>query len=150
VATTIQLEDVWATQLLDHPGDLGRVLTALANAGASLDCVIGRRQEEKPGTGVVFVSPIKGRKQIDAAELAGMQPAHNIGTVRVESSDKPGLGAKMCAAIADAGLNLKGVSAAVIGNKSVVYFGFDSKDDAKKAAKALKGLDRGTSKARSR
>ena len=28
----IQTVDVWATQLLDHPGDLGRVLTALANA----------------------------------------------------------------------------------------------------------------------
>jgi hypothetical protein len=139
---SIELVDVWATQLLDHPGDLGRVLTALSNAGASLECVVARRQGEKPGTGVVFVSPIKGKKQVDAAELAGMQPATNLGTVRVESPDKAGLGAKMCAAIADAGINLKGVSAAVIGNKSVVYFGFDSKDDAKKAVKALKSLDK--------
>jgi hypothetical protein len=116
------------------------VLTALANAGANVECVIARRQEEKPGTGVVFVSPIKGRKVIDAAELAGMQPAANLGTLRVESADKPGLGAKMCSAIADAGINLKGVSAAVIGNKSVVYLGFDSPEDAKRAAKALKGI----------
>ena len=138
----IQTVDVWATQLLDHPGDLGRVLTALANAGANVECVIARRQEEKPGTGVVFVSPIKGKKVIDAAELAGMQPATNLGTLRVESADKPGLGAKMCSAISDAGINLKGVSAAVIGNKSVVYLGFDSPEDAKRAVKALKGIDR--------
>ena len=95
----IQSVEVWATQLLDHPGDLGRVLTALANVGANVECVIARRQEEKPGTGVVFVSPIKGKKVIDAAELAGMQPATNLGTLRVESADKPGLGAKMCSAI---------------------------------------------------
>ena len=142
MAMKIELVDVWATQLLDHPGDLGRVLSALADAGASVDCVIARRQEETPGTGVVFVSPIKGKKVKDAAELAGMQPATNLGTVRVEGPDKPGLGAKMCAAISDAGINLKGVSAAVIGNKSVVYFGFDSAEDAKKAVKALKGIDK--------
>ena len=35
------------------------------------------------------------------------------------------------------------VSAAVIGNKSVVYFGFDSVDTAKRAVKALKGVDKG-------
>src|SRR5262249_12787626 len=117
-------------------------LAALAKAGANIECVIARRQEEKPGTGVVFVSPIKGRKVVDAAELAGMQPAANLGTLRIESPDKPGLGAKMCSAIADAGINLKGVSAAVIGNKSVVYFGFDTPEHAKRAGKALKGMDK--------
>src|SRR5437763_13791743 len=97
----IQTVDVWATQLLDHPGDLGRVLTALADAGANIECVIARRQGEKPGTGVVFVHPIKGKKVIDAAERAGMQPAQNLGTLRIESSDQQGLGAKMCSAISD-------------------------------------------------
>ena len=33
MALKIQNVDVWATQLLDHPGDLGRVLSALATAG---------------------------------------------------------------------------------------------------------------------
>src|SRR5437899_1110071 len=142
MAMKIESVDVWATQLLDHPGDLGRVLSALAKAGASVDCVIARRQEDKPGTGVVFVSPIKGKKVIDAAELAGLQPAANLGTLRIEGPDKPGLGARMCAAIADAGINLRGVSAAVIGNKSVCYFGFDSKEEAKRGAAALKGIDK--------
>jgi len=146
MALKIQTVDVWATQLQDHPGDLGRVLAALAKAGADLECVIARRQEHKPGTGVVFVSPIKGKKVVDAAELAGMQPAANVGTLRIESADKPALGAKMCSAISDAGINLKGVSAAVIGNKSVVYLGFDSPEDAKRAAKALKALDKARKK----
>ena len=140
MALKITKVDVWATQLLDHPGDLGRVLAALAQAGASVECVIARRQAEKPGTGVVFVSPIKGKKVTAAATTVGLQPASNVATLRVEAPDKPGLGAKMCMALGDAGINLRGVSAAVIGNKSVVYFGFDSAEDAGSAMKVLKRI----------
>lgn len=140
MALKIESIEVWATDLVDHPGDLARVLGALAQAGASVDCVVARRRDDNPETGTVFVSPIKGKKVIDAAERAGIQPADKLGTLRVEAPDKPGLGAKMCAALANAGINLKGVTASVVGNKSVVYFGFDSKDDAKKAAKVLKGM----------
>jgi hypothetical protein len=48
----------------------------------------------------------------------------------------------MSTAIADAGINLRGVSAAVIGKKFVAYFGFDSAADATKATRALKTLAR--------
>ena len=142
MALKIETVQVWATDLVDHPGDLARVLGALAAAGASVDCVVARRRDDNPEAGTVFVSPIKGKKVIDAAERAGMQPAEKLGTLRVEAPDKPGLGAKMCEALAKAGINLKGVTANVVGNKSVVYFGFDSKEDAKKAAKVLKGMKR--------
>ena len=94
----------------------------MAQSGASVECVIARRQEDKPGTGVVFVSPIKGKKAIDAAKRAGLQPAGKLGTLRIEAPDKPGLGAEIYRyTIADAGINLRGISAAVIGNKSIVY-----------------------------
>jgi hypothetical protein len=89
---------------------------------------------------VVFVSPVKGKKVVAAANSVGLQPATNVTTLRVEAPDKPGLGAKMCAAMGDAGINLRGVSAAVIGNKSVVYFGFDTAEDASNATKVLKKI----------
>jgi hypothetical protein len=45
--------------------------------------------------------------------------------------------------MADAGINVRGVSAAVIGNKFVAYIGLDSDQDADRAAKALKGIRSG-------
>jgi predicted amino acid-binding ACT domain protein len=106
-----------------------------------VDCVIARRQPDKPGSGIAFMSPVKGKKVQDAARSAGIVPAMSISTLRVEGSDKPGLGAKILRAIADVGVNLRGVSAAVVGNKFVAYFGFDNGDDAAKAAKAIKSVD---------
>jgi hypothetical protein len=38
----------------------------------------------------------------------------------------------------------------VLGNKFVVHIGFDSAEDANRAAKALKGVDTGRSKTRRR
>lgn len=40
--------------------------------------------------------------------------------------------------LADAGINLRGVSAAALGRKSVAYFAFDSVNDAANAIKLLK------------
>jgi predicted amino acid-binding ACT domain protein len=58
--------------------------------------------------------------------------------VRVEGPDRPGLGSKMTRALADAGINLRGVSGAALGRRSVSYFGFDSADDAAQAIRLLK------------
>jgi hypothetical protein len=132
--------EVWAGEMVDQPGGLARVLGAVGAAGADLECVIARRQPDKPGSGVVFVTPIKGRKAQDAAKAAGLMKAGNIATLRVDGADKPGLGGRITQAIADAGVNMRGVSAAVVGNKFVAYIGFDSADDANKAARALRGV----------
>ena len=140
MALKVTKVDVWAGEMQDKPGELGRMLGALAGAGASIDCVIGRRQPDKPGTGVVFVSPVKGKKAQAAAKAAGMAQASHVNTLRVEGSDKPGLGAKLASAIGDAGVNLRGVSAAVLGGKFVAYLGFDSPEAASRAVKALKAV----------
>ena len=60
----------------------------------------------------------------------------------VDGDDEAGVGGRISTAIADAGINLRGVSAAVIGKKFVAYFGFDSAADATKATRALKALAR--------
>jgi hypothetical protein len=140
MALKITKVDVWAGEIPDIAGGLARKLEALADARASLACVIARRQPERPGTGVVFVSPVKGKKAQAAAQAAGLSLASDIATLRVEGPDKPGLGSRLTRAIADAGINLRGLSAAVLGNKFVAYFGFDNDDDASRATKALKSV----------
>ena len=60
--------------------------------------------------------------------------------LKVEGNDAPGLGFRITSAIADSGVNLRGVSGAVVGPRFVVYLGFDGNADADKAARALRAL----------
>ena len=129
---------IWAGTIPDQPGGLATVLEQLGAARANLDCVIARRQPDKPGTGVAFLTPIKGRKATDVAKSAGFAQAGNIATLRIEGPSKPGVGGRICRAIGDAGISMRGISAAAMGNKFVAYLGFDSAADATKAAAALK------------
>jgi hypothetical protein len=135
---TVTKVDIWSAKIEDKPGGLARVLGALGNSGASLECVIARRDTAKSGTGVVFLTPVKGAAARKSAQAQGVSPAKNLATLKVEGDDSPGLGAHIAAAIADAGINLRGVSAAVVGRKFVAYLGFDNAADATKAGRALK------------
>jgi hypothetical protein len=137
---TVTKVDIWSAKIEDKPGGLARVLGALGNAGADLDCVIARRDPSKSGSGVVFLTPVKGAATRKSAQSQGVAPAKNLATLKVEGDDAPGLGARIAAAIADAGINLRGVSAATMGRKFVAYLGFDNAPDATKAARALKKL----------
>ena len=137
---TVTKVDIWSSKIEDKPGSLAKVLGALGNAGANLDCVIARRDSAKSGSGIVFLTPVKGAATRKAAQSGGLAPAKNVATLKVEGDDAAGLGGRISTALADAGINLRGVSAAVIGKKFVAYFGFDSAADATKAARALKTL----------
>jgi len=140
VALNVTRADVWAASIEDRPGGLAEKLAALAEAGAQLEFVIARRASERPGTGVVFLTPLKGSAQIGAAKKAGFEKTKSLHSLRVEGPDQPGLGAKMTQALAQAGINLRGLSAAAIGPRCVVHLAFDSTADATKAARLLKRL----------
>ncbi|MBM4017529.1 MAG: ACT domain-containing protein [Planctomycetes bacterium] len=130
--------DTWAATIEDRPGGLAGKLAALAAAGANLEMVIARRRPDRPGQGVAYVTPIKGAKQTRAAADAGFARAEALHSLRAEGADRPGLGAKITQALAEAGINLRGLSAAAIGRKCVVYLAFDTAEDAAQAAGVLK------------
>jgi predicted amino acid-binding ACT domain protein len=115
-------------------------MKALAEGGANLDMVVARRTPERPGEGVVFVAPVKGVRQSRAATQAGFTRAAGLHTVRAEGPDKPGLGARITEALAQAGVNLRGLSAAAIGKKCVVYLAVDTADAAARAAAVMKKI----------
>jgi hypothetical protein len=139
MALRITREEVWVADLQDQPGGLAQVLESLAAAGADLDCVIARRRPERPGSGVVYLTPVKARAQ-DAARHAGLSPAGMIATLRVEGPNQAGLGAQMLRAIAEAPVNIRGVSTAVLGDRFVTYIGLDTSEAADRATAALKGI----------
>ncbi len=100
MALSVAKQDVWAASLVDKPGSLARKLTALADAGANLGFVIARRTGAKKKGGVVFVTPITGRKLIAAAKKAGFKRTKSLQSVLVEGPDKPGIGANITTALA--------------------------------------------------
>ena len=130
--------DVWAATIKDRPGALAEKLDALAQADIDLEFIIARRAHEKPGTGVVFVTPIKGARQIRAARKAGFKKTKSLHGLRVATGNKPGFGAELTMQLADAGINLRGLSGAAIGNRAIFHLAFDSSDDANKAKRMLK------------
>jgi hypothetical protein len=150
----VQRTDVWAATIDDRPGGLHEKLAELAGAGANLEFVISRRTPDRPGEGVVFVTPLKGAKQTGAAQQAGFKKADRLYSVRVEGTDKPGLGAQMTEALAEAGLNLRGVSGASLRRQFIAYLALDTAEDAAEAINVLKKLSsggaRGVAKSRGR
>jgi hypothetical protein len=132
--------DVWAAGIADRPGGLANKLEPLARVRANLEFVIARRAPERPGTGVVFVTPLRGAKQERAAAKNDFVKTDSLHSLRIEGRDQPGIGAKVTRTLASAHVNLRGLSAAAIGKKFVAYLALDSAADAAKAAKALKAL----------
>jgi hypothetical protein len=135
-----QRVDTWSVSIADKPGALAAKLKALAAAGVNLEFLIARRAPEKPGTGVMFVTPIKGTKQCGAAGAVGFKRAKSLHTVRIEGPDKRGQGARLAQALARKGLNLRGMSAAAIGKKFVCHIAVDSEADAARAMRVVKSL----------
>ena len=140
MALKVTQVDTWAATIPDVPGGLAGKLEALAAAGADLEFVVARRTPDKPGQGVVFVTPIRGARQEKAAKAAGFSRAVTMHSGRAEGPNRPGAGAKILRALAEQGINLRGLSAAAVGRKFVAYAAFDSEADAARASRILKKL----------
>ena len=140
MAYTISRGGVWVGTIKDRPGGLAEKLNALSKAKANLDFVIARRAPDKPGRGVVFLAQLKKPAQTRAARKVGLKRADRMYSLRLVGPDRPGLGAKITRALADAGINMRGLSAAALNRRSVVYFAFDTRSDANKAARILKKI----------
>ena len=70
-----------------------------------------------------------------AAQAAGLQKSDSLHSVRIEGSDKPGLGAKLTHALAEAGLNLRGLSGASFVKRFVCYLALDTGEPGRECSK---------------
>ncbi|MGA1235962.1 MAG: ACT domain-containing protein [Limisphaerales bacterium] len=133
----VERADVWAAPLQDRPGGLADVLETLKDAGADLDFIVARRDSKEPGKGVAFVTPLRGDAEVAAAAEVGFNVANSIHSVRIEGANERGLAAELVRRLADEGINLRSLSAAELGARFVMYIGFDTEQDAKKAVALL-------------
>ena len=136
----VEREDVWAAGIDDKPGALAATLAALSAAGADLDFIVVRRAPEMPGTGVVFVTPLRGDREVQAAAAAGFAVTSRLRSVRAEGPNEPGAAAAISQAVGDAGINMRGFSAASLGTKFVAHIGVDSAEDERAVVKLLSAL----------
>ena len=90
----VEHAEVWVASVQDKPGAVAGKLSTLAEAGADLGFVIARRAPEKPGTGVVFVTPLRGDEQIAAAAQVGFATTNSLHSVRIEGPNKAGIAAE--------------------------------------------------------
>lgn len=129
--------DVWSGEIEDRPGALATKLEAIMRAGANLDFVVARPSQDKPGYAVLFVAPLVGPEQTAAAAKVRLKKSSSMHSLRIVGPDRIGLGAGIARALADAGVNITGVSAAAVGDQSIFYLRFENDDDTKRAAQVL-------------
>lgn len=140
MAIKVSRADVWMTIVDDRPGGAADKLEALAKAGANLEVVFARRTPEHPGQGILFVGPMEGAKVTRAAQEIGFARSETIHGVRIEGSDKPGLGAKIARTVAEAGISVRGMNGMAIGRNFLSFLAVDSSEDAAKAVRVLRKL----------
>ncbi len=133
----VEKVDVWVAAMDDKPGMLAHKLAGLAEAGADLEFIIARRSHEKPNRGIVFVTPIRGDREVEAATELGFAVTQSLHTLRVEGRNRPGIASQLTEKIGGAGINLRGFSGSVVGTRYVMYLGFDTEADVKTAQQIL-------------
>jgi predicted amino acid-binding ACT domain protein len=113
----------------------------LAEAGANLEFIWTRRTPETPGKGIVFVAPVTGPAQTRAAQAAGLHKANDIVLLRIDGTDRPGVGHYLAARLAGAGINLRGMTMTAVGGHFVAYVACDTPEDTARAIRALAALE---------
>ncbi len=131
---------VWSGEVADRAGGAASKLKALAEADANLEFVFTQRLPNKPGMGLLYVAPVTGPTQVQAARAAGLAETHDPVVLRIEGSNEAGLALRVTQQWAKAGISFQGLTMAVLGGSFVAYAAFDSTGDANKAAAILGDL----------
>jgi hypothetical protein len=134
---------LWSGEITDEPGSVASKLNFLAQAGANLEYIFTQRLVNKPGYGVLYVAPVTGPSQVRAARTAGLAETETPIVRRMEGDNEAGLAHGLTQQWALAGINLQGLTMAVLANKFVGYAVFDTVADANKAAQILADLGTG-------
>ncbi len=136
MAVTVRRATLWSTHTGNTPGALARTLSPIAESGVNLDLVMGYAHEDKTAA-TIEVFPVEGSKDQRAARRSGFNKSL-IPCVWVTGENKPGLGRRIAAALADVGINLNFFIAQVVRKEYVGMFGFEAESEADLAVKIIR------------
>ncbi len=133
---------VWSAEIPDRPGAAAAKLELLARAGIDLEFIFTRPHPNKPEMTVIFLAPISGPEQVQAARAAGLGPALDVAMLCVEGENRPGIGYEIMSRLAVANINLRGLSISALGHQHefAAYLAFDNNDTATLANQVLATL----------
>ncbi|MEO8717042.1 MAG: ACT domain-containing protein [Burkholderiales bacterium] len=132
--------EMWKATIDDQPGGAAAVLDPVARAGGNFEFAFARRAAEMPGKGLLFITPVKGKKVVAAAQSVGLGAAPDMHLLRIEGGDKPGTTAAITRALANAGISFRALSATAVGRNFKGFLVLDSAEDAARAGATLKKL----------
>jgi len=137
MAITVKKITLWRGEVANQPGELGKVLSPLATAGADLQIVMGYHYQGGGEKAAIEVYPVTGKKTKTAAEKAGLKDS-SIPTLLVQGDNRAGLGSAIAKALADAGINIAFLVAQVIGEQFSAVIGFADNEAATSATRLIK------------
>ncbi|MGA2030749.1 MAG: hypothetical protein ABSG68_00700 [Thermoguttaceae bacterium] len=140
MAVTVKKVVLWRVEVENKPGVLSGVLGPLAEAGVDLQVVMGYRYGDK-GRAAIELLPVSGRKALAAARKVGLT-ASAIPTLLVAGDNRPGMGAALAEAIAEAGINLGFLVAQVVAGQFSAVIGLENEEDARKTTSLIKKVAR--------
>lgn len=137
MALQIRKVQVWTGEIPDRPGAAAAKLELLARAGADLEFVFTRPSTRRPQTSTIFLAPITGPEQMQAARAAELGPSVEVAMLCLEGENRSGIGYDLMSQLAVAGINLRGLSVSAVGSRFVAYLAFDNPDVATLALQIL-------------
>jgi hypothetical protein len=140
MALRIHRVQVWSGEIPDKPGAAAAMLERLTRAGADLEFLMTRPHRGKPDISVLFLAPVQGAQQVEAALAVGLATARDVAMLCVESENRAGIGAQVMTSLAVAGINLRGISISTVAERMVAYLAFDNEDSARLAIQVLATL----------
>ena len=132
---------VWCAEIPDRPGAAAVKIEAIARAGADLEYVFTRPNPNRTDLGILYVAPITGPDQQQAARDVGLGPALDIFMLCVRALHRAGLGPQIMSKLAIAGINVCGISVSAAPPRFTAHLAFDRLDDLTHAVQVLATVD---------
>lgn len=137
MAVKITRVELWQTEVRNRPGELAAVLEPLAQSGADLKVVMKHGVPGRSSRATVEIFPGRGRRAAVAARKAGFSVSPTP-VLLVEGANRRGLAYAVANTIAWAGINVRFLSAQVVGQKYSALLGFKTDADARQAGTLIR------------
>lgn len=134
---TVKKFPMWSVEVDDVVGATTGLFKVLADAGADIEFSLSRPIGDKAGKAILFLAPIKGKKQEDAARRADIRPRPDVVGVQIQGPSRVGGNFRLTAALAHANLGVRALVTTVDGDRFTTVFALKSDADADLAVKVL-------------
>jgi hypothetical protein len=134
---TIKKFPLWSVEVDDVAGSTTGLFKILADAGADIEFSLSRPLGENSGKAILFLAPIKGKKQEEAAKRADFEKRDDVVGIQVQGPSRVGGNFRLTAALAHENLAVRALVTTVDGNRFTTVFALHSEEDADRAVKVL-------------